>query len=82
MPGPANTDELVRYLVTALVEHPEDVVIEKSEGDAGVAYAVTVHPDDIGKVIGRGGRIIKSIRTLVRSAASLNNSDASVEVLG
>jgi hypothetical protein len=82
MPGPANTDELVRYLITSLVEHPEDVVIQSTEGEAGIAYEVTVHADDVGKVIGRGGRIIKSIRTLVRSAASLNGSDASVEVLG
>lgn len=77
-----NTDELVRYLVTSLVEHADDVVIEKHDGEAGPAFEITVHPDDIGKVIGRGGRIIKSIRTLVRAAASLDGVDASVEVLG
>ncbi len=78
----ADTDELVRFLVTSLVENPDDVSIAKQTGPDGDAYEVTVNPDDIGKVIGRQGRVIKAIRTLVRAAASIDGSDASVEVLG
>ncbi|PKQ38669.1 MAG: RNA-binding protein [Actinobacteria bacterium HGW-Actinobacteria-1] len=82
MPRNADTDELVRYLVTSLVDNPDDVSIAKQTGPDGSAYEVTVNPDDIGKVIGRQGRVIKAIRTLVRAAASVDGSDASVEVLG
>ncbi|MRS13017.1 MAG: KH domain-containing protein [Actinobacteria bacterium] len=73
---------MVRYLVTSLVEHPEGVRIEKRDGAEATAYEVTVHPDDTGKVIGRQGRVIKAIRVLVRAAASANETDATVEIVG
>lgn len=82
MTGKADVDALVSYLVTSLVEHPEDVQVEKREGAESATYEVTVHPDDVGKVIGRQGRVIKAIRVLVRAAASVDGSDASVEVIG
>ncbi|MDP2299918.1 MAG: KH domain-containing protein [Coriobacteriia bacterium] len=78
----ADTEALVRYLVTSLVEHPEDVTIARRDGETSTAYEVTVHPDDTGKVIGRGGRIIKAIRVLVRAAASVDGADATVDVTG
>lgn len=78
----ADTDELVRYLVTSLVEHPDDVRIDKRDSEDGAIYEVTVHPDDTGKVIGRQGRVIKAIRVVVRAAASTIGSDATVEVVG
>lgn len=74
-------DALVNYLVTSLVEHPEDVRIEKREGEV-TTYEVAVHADDTGKIIGRQGRVIKAIRVLVRAAASVDGSDATVEVIG
>lgn len=82
MPAATDVDALVEYLVTSLVEHPEDVRIAKQEGEALVTYGVTVNPDDTGKVIGRQGRVIKAIRVLVRAAASVDGSDATVEVIG
>lgn len=75
-------DALVNYLATSIVEHPEDVKIEKREAAEGVTYEVSVHPDDVGKIIGRQGRVIKAIRVLVRAAASVDGSDATVEVIG
>lgn len=78
----ADLDELVRYLFTSLVDSPDDVTIERSETEHAVRFDVTVAPDDIGKVIGRQGRIIKSVRTIVRAAASLDGRDVEVEVLG
>lgn len=78
----ADTDALVRYLVTSLVDHPEDVRIERSDGAGSVGYSITVHPDDTGKVIGRQGRVIKAMRVLVRAAASLDGLDATVDVVG
>ncbi len=47
-----------------------------------MTYEVSVHPDDVGKVIGRQGRIIKAIRTVVRAAASVNGDQVDVDVLG
>jgi hypothetical protein len=77
-----DTDALVSYLVKALVEHPDDVGITRRDGEGGTTYEVSVHPDDTGKVIGRGGRVIKAIRILVRESASADGSDATVEVIG
>ena len=78
----ADLDELVRFVVTSLVDYPDDVSIEAKVNADGTLFEVTVNADDVGKVIGRQGRVIKSIRTLVRAAASVNGSDAMVEVLG
>lgn len=61
--------ELVEYLAKALVEHPEHVVVtEEQKGDT-VVYRLKVEPSDVGKVIGRHGRIAKSIRSIVGAAA-------------
>lgn len=78
----ADTEALVRYLVTSLVEHPDDVSIVTRESETSTSFEVTVHPDDTGKVIGRGGRVIKAIRVLARAAASANGTDAMVDVTG
>lgn len=77
-----DVDALVQYLITSLVEHPEDVRVEKRTSGESTTYDVTVHADDTGKVIGRQGRVIKAIRTLVRAAASVDGADATVEVVG
>ena len=82
MSDAADVDALVTYLVTSLVEHPDDVRVEKREGAGATTYEVSVHADDTGKVIGRQGRVIKAIRVLVRAAASVDGSDATVEVIG
>ena len=78
----ADTETLVRFLVTSLVEHADDVTIARKESGSTVTYEVSVHPDDVGKVIGRQGRIIKAIRTVVRAAASVNGDQVDVDVLG
>ncbi len=82
MSNPVDIDGLVEYLITSLVEHPDDVRIEKRVGTESTTYEVAVHADDTGKVIGRQGRVIKAIRVLVRAAASADGSDATVEVVG
>jgi len=83
MGSTADTDELVSFLVRSLVEHPDDVrVVRRQAGEHSVVFEVTVHSDDVGKIIGRQGRMIRAIRTIVRAAASLDDADASVEVIG
>lgn len=82
MPDRADVEALVSYVVSSVVEHPDAVSIQARAQDSRTVYEITVHPDDMGKVIGRQGRVIKALRVLVRAAASLNGSDATVEVIG
>ena len=70
--------DLVKYLVTSLVDNPDDVVIDAQEDGNNLTLIITANPDDVGKIIGRSGRTIKSIRTLARAAAS--NTPIIVEV--
>ncbi len=58
--------EFVRYVVSNLVEHPDDLVIEKTIDDIGVLINLQAHKDDMGRIIGKNGQTIKSIRTLLR----------------
>jgi predicted RNA-binding protein YlqC (UPF0109 family) len=78
----ADLDALVRYIFTSLVDDPEAVTVARSEDGATVKFEVTVASDDVGKVIGRQGRIIKAVRVLARAAGSLDGRDVDVEVLG
>ncbi len=75
-------DQLVRYLVTSLVDHPDDVSIEVKHEGEDTTYEVSMHEEDVGKVIGRQGRVIKAIRTLVRSAGGVDGAHIDVEILG
>ncbi|RWZ60517.1 KH domain-containing protein [Halobacillus fulvus] len=61
---------LIETIVTPLVDHPEDIKVEMKEEDRKIVYHLTVHPDDVGKVIGKNGRIAKAIRTVVYAAGS------------
>lgn len=61
--------DLILVMARALVDHPEDVRIEVREEERGTVYALSVHPEDVGKVIGKQGRIAKALRTVVASAA-------------
>jgi uncharacterized protein len=73
--------ELLEYLAKALVDHPDDVQIEMIEGERSVILQLKVHPDDIGKVIGKQGRIAQALRTLVKAAATKQGKNAIVEIL-
>ncbi len=74
--------ELVASIVTPLVENPDDVEVEGREAEDGSIYVeIRVNEEDAGKVIGRQGRVIKSIRTLCRAAASRFDKRVEVELL-
>lgn len=78
-----DTLALVDMLVRSLVDEPDEVRVTAADvDDEGMTVEVTVAADDIGKVIGRQGRIIKAIRTLARAAASQDGQQVDVEVLG
>ena len=78
----ANAEELVHYLVESLVDEPENLSIERIDGEGSIRFEITLDSDDVGKVIGRGGRIIKAIRTLARAAGSTEGVHVDVDVLG
>jgi uncharacterized protein len=61
------TGELVAYLVRRLVEKPDDVRVEEDEDDGELVIRLRVAPEDVGRVIGRGGRIARALRTVVRA---------------
>ena len=72
--------ELVKTIASALVDHPEDVVVTETENENGILVELRVAPDDMGKVIGKQGRIAKAIRTLMRAGAARENRKVAVEI--
>lgn len=74
-------EELVSIIAKALVDHPEDVAVRTVEKDRLVVYELTVHPDDVGKVIGKQGRIAKSLRAVVTSAAVKMDKRVTVDII-
>ncbi len=62
--------ELVEVMAKALVEHPEEVTVTETEKDGEIVIELKVAPSDMGKVIGKQGRIAKAIRSVVKAAAS------------
>ena len=73
--------ELIELIVKKLVEHPEDVQVRLIDGDGGQCFELRVHPDDMGKVIGKGGRTAKAIRTVLSAAASKQNARAVLQIV-
>ena len=73
--------ELLTYVAQNLVEHPEQVTVTEVEGDSETVLELRVAPEDMGKVIGRQGRIAKEIRVLMRSAAQRAGKRLSVDIV-
>lgn len=72
--------ELVEVIAKALVDHPEAVEVEEVERDEAVVCRLSVHDQDVGKVIGKQGRIAKAMRTVVHAAALKENKRVIVEI--
>lgn len=73
--------ELLVFLVRALVEDPEAVVVEELEEDGDLIYEITVAEDDLGRVIGKGGRVANAIRTVAKAAAVRIDRRVIVDIL-
>jgi uncharacterized protein len=72
---------LVEWVAQRLVDHPDAVEVREVDGPHSIVLEVRVAPDDLGKVIGRGGRVIKAIRTLARAAATRSGKRVTVEIV-
>ncbi len=73
--------ELVRVIAMALVDHPDAVEVTETETEKSIVVELRVAPEDMGKVIGKQGRIAKAIRTVVKSAAAGDDKKVVVEIL-
>ncbi len=73
--------ELVEVIAKSLVDHPDEVVVTERETDKTITILLKVASDDMGKVIGKQGRIAKSIRTVVKAAATKDDKKVIVEIV-
>ncbi len=73
--------ELLLLLAKALVDHPDQVQVQQVEGQQSVILEIRVAPEDVGKIIGKQGRIIRAIRAVIKAAAAKEGKKAAVEVL-
>jgi uncharacterized protein len=73
--------ELLEFLVKSLVEDPEAVVVEEMEEDGDLVYEISVAEGDLGRVIGKGGRIANAIRTIAKAAAVRLDRRVIVDIL-
>lgn len=72
--------QFLEYVVKALVNHPEDIKIKRTIDEMGVLMSLDVHPDDMGKVIGRSGNTAKAIRILLRVVGMKNNARINLKI--
>jgi uncharacterized protein len=73
--------DVLEYIARNLVDEPDSVEVTEVESNGGVLLRLKVAPDDMGKVIGRGGRTARAIRAVVRAAATRDGVMASVEIV-
>ena len=73
--------ELLTYLVQSLVDHPDEVSVTERKADGETVFEVRVADGDMGKVIGRQGRIAKAIRTVVKAATAKSEKPVFVEIV-
>jgi uncharacterized protein len=71
---------LLEVIAKSLVDNPDEVVVTEKETEKGLVLELKVAPSDMGKVIGRQGRIAKAIRSVVKAAASREDKQVSVEI--
>ena len=73
-------DDLLAWIARGLVDEPDAVRVERVDGGDHVVLRLSVAPDDVGKVIGRQGRVARALRTVVRSAGARSDRRLSLEI--
>lgn len=72
---------LIETIISPLVDHPEDINVQEREEDTKIIYHLTVNENDVGKVIGKNGRIAKAVRTVVYAAKSDTDKRIYLEIM-
>ncbi|UCH36586.1 MAG: KH domain-containing protein [Armatimonadota bacterium] len=72
--------DLIEMIVKALVDEPDRVVVSQVEGERSIIFEVRVASDDMGRVIGKGGRIANSLRTVAKAAGAKQNKNIWVDI--
>ena len=75
-----NDKDFLEYLIKALVDHPEDVKIERKVDEMGVLLSLAVNSEDMGQIIGRAGSTARAIRTLVRIVGLKNHARVNLKI--
>jgi predicted RNA-binding protein YlqC (UPF0109 family) len=73
--------ELISFLAVNMVEHPDDVTISVTEVEGREIFQVRVHPEDLGKMIGKGGQTARAIRTLLAAVSANSNRRLGLEII-
>lgn len=73
--------QFVEYIVKSLVEHPDDVIVERIIDEKGVLLTLTVNPEDLGRVIGRRGATAQSLRTMLRALGMKNSARYNLKIV-
>ena len=73
--------ELVEIIAKSLVDHPDAVFVQEVEGEQSIIVELKVADDDMGKVIGKQGRIAKAIRTVIKAAATKEDKRVMLEII-
>ena len=74
-------NELVESMAKSLVDNPDSVVVNEVNGEQSIILKLTVAPEDMGKIIGKQGRIAKAIRTVIKAVAVKQNKRVIVEII-
>jgi len=72
--------EFLEYIIKALVDHPEDVKVDRKVDEMGVLLSLKVNPEDMGQIIGRAGATARSIRSLVRIVGLKNHARVNLKI--
>ncbi len=73
--------ELVEIIAKALVDYPDEVVVTETEDEKGILIELRVASSDMGKVIGKQGRVAKAIRSVVKAAATKDDKKVTVDIV-
>jgi len=76
----SHDQEFVEYVIKSIVDHPDDVIVDRTIDEMGVLLTLTVNPEDMGQVIGRQGATAKSVRTLLRVIGAKNNARVNLKI--
>ena len=78
--NPVSDQEFLEHIIKSLVDHPEDVKIERKVDEMGVLLSLRVHREDMGQIVGRRGSTAKAIRTLVRIVGLKNHARVNLKI--